>query len=189
MSLGEVRGLSVSAKNLSSKTEDLSRDERVFDSDNSAGKSTSDAGIEGSPRDTTRIDVEGESLTEQELADHSKDFYETDDTGFAKGPNTILVQSGNFGTASTFNFTDSLDEPRTNVAPEQRIDDVTDDNSLTEQNSDSAEDLLPARISSEKQPTKITLMIPSVADEDSGDDITVEGDDPYSNDDVSNISL
>ena len=137
------------------------------------------------PSHTMQSSVEDESLTEQ-VVSHYNAFA---DGSTIQGLNTILVQSGNFGTTSTFNFTDSLNEPRGDVANEQKINDVIDvSEERSEISDDVAKDVAQRQPSGDKQPTKIMLMIPSVADEDSSDDITLERDDA-SDDDVSNISL
>lgn len=181
MSLGEVRGVSDIGEELLSKPEDLSRN----------GKDT-----------WLNLNVkhlEGDSLNEQEIIDDDvsklSNGKEDSDNIFERGPNTILVQSGNFGTASSFNFTDSLNEPHTDALREQKIDDVIDEHSLIEEgerselSSEGSGEPMQKGLPADKQPTKIMLMIPSVADEDSADEVTFEGDGPYSNDDVSNISL
>lgn len=140
------------------------------------------------PKQTMQLSLEDESLTEQVVNRYNADA----DGPTFQGLNTILVQSGNFGTTSTFNFTDSLNEPRRDVGNDQKINDVMDEGSVSEERSrisdGIANDEVKRQPSVDKQPTKIMLMIPSVADEDSCDDITLEGDDA-SNDDVSNISL
>ena len=154
---------------------------RVSKSEESAGK-------------PTQPSLEGESLEEQDTLDnHSSDIDQSVDI-FEKGQNTILVQSGNFGTTSTFNFTDSLNEPRIGVVSEQKTADVMYGRTVNEQRSKineneiAKEDIPQSRPSGDKQPTKITLMIPSVADEDSSDNMTIEGVE-HSNYDISEISL
>ena len=149
---------------------------------------------EESARKPTQPSLESESLEEQDtLGNHSSNIEQSMDV-FERGQNTILVQSGNFGTTSTFNFTDSLNEPHINVVSKQKVNDVMDGRSVNEQRSEisdneiAKEDIPQSRPTGDKQPTKITLMIPSVADEDSSDNMTIEGGE-HSNDDISEISL
>ena len=108
-------------------------------------------------------------------------------------PRTILVQSGNFDTMSSFNFTDSLNEQKldsfngqgTVGEAEERYSDATQPGKEVRD----VDDMSIKNQVDNRPPTKITLTIPSVADEDSSDELTLEGDDIYSHDDVSNISL
>jgi len=149
---------------------------------------------EESARKPTQPSLESESLEEQDTLDNHSSNIDQSMNVFERGQNTILVQSGNFGTTSTFNFTDSLNEPHINVVSEQKVNDVMDGRSVNEQRSEisdneiAKEDAPQSRPSGDKQPTKITLMIPSVADEDSSDNMTIEGGE-HSNDDISEISL
>ena len=158
-------------------------------------------GLDVRPQNSTR-ESKG-NVGQRELLE-SRSSLERDDTegdlleDTLEKPRTILVQSGNFGTASSFNFTDSLNEQNVRTLNEQDLINVINDNSIDASvagrdsgPSSDADDVFDNRQRSgaEKPPTKITLMIPSVADEDSEDDMTIEGEDVYSNEDVSNISL
>ena len=109
-------------------------------------------------------------------------------------PQTILVQSRDFENTSTFNFTDSLNDTRQGTLrgqvfdtlrelemgalEEQRIEDAirgygqnTRDEYLRGSN-----DLHDNHQDGDKVPTRITLMMPSVADEDSSEEFYLEGD-------------
>ena len=182
LSLGEMRAIRDSTKYLGKDREDLTSNPSVVARDPGQGLISEEI-----PRETTRLSLVSESLTEQEIVDSKAD----DESEF-QGPNAILVQSGNFGTTSTFNFTDSLNEPRGNKVDEEKASDVMDQETMSEERSEISEDIakdpLQKQSSGDRQPTKIMLMIPSVADEDSYDDVTVEGGEA-SNDDVSTISL
>ena len=188
LSVGEVRVLPGDGRDLSSDKKRVATSTLLV-----AGRSENNVKSDEFPNESTQLELESESLTEQKTLENDDSNLDDSENAYERGPNTILVQSGNFGTASTFNFTDSLNEPRGDVLREQRLDEVTDEGSLIEKQNELsvniAEDGLQRKLSADKQPTKIMLMIPSVADEDSTDDVSLEGDEAYSNDDVSNISL
>ena len=158
-------------------------------------------GIDDRPQNSTH--ERSGNVSQREILE-SRSSPERDDTegdlleDTLEKPRTILVQSGNFGTASTFNFTDSLNEQNFGTLNEQDLKNVINDNSIDASAigrdsgpSSNADDVFDNRQigGGEKPPTKITLTIPSVADEDSEGDMTIEGEDVYSNEDVSNISL
>eukprot|EP00794_Sanderia_malayensis_P020450 gene20450-22466_t len=90
-------------------------------------------------------------------------------------PRAIMVQSRDFDTTATFNFTDSLND--TKMATLKDFDFGTLDEQQIEEADESAQNFTGKQTDEAKVPTKITLMIPSVADEDSSDDeFTIEGD-------------
>ncbi|XP_065058983.1 protein TALPID3-like isoform X3 [Rhopilema esculentum] len=194
-SIGEVRNLPFNNGN-SPSTNEMPNRFRKDMPDNEAIRRTNSQGLVADTQRAMRNFDTSEELKSvdrsPEIEGNQHEQSEDAENGLER-PRTILVQSGNFDTMSSFNFTDSLNE--------QRLDSFNGQGTVGEAEERSPDANQPAKevrdfvdMSTKNQvdnrpPTKITLTIPSVADEDSSDELTLEGDDIYSHDDVSNISL